>query len=440
MESLENRAHGAGDWLVPAAVGCVTGLVICLTLGDRVIPNADEGIYLQGGASVLRGALPYRDFFALTGPGNFWLVAALFQVFGVTLRSARLLTAFDISLMTGLSCWLVSRFAGRAMAVGTAVLVAAICLSSPGNAVVNHRWDSSAFALAAVCAGLYAMETLRHRAAALAGALAVLAAWITPSTGLVALVIIVRLGMERRTRELAPSCVGGAAWAALLPAVVLQYRHALIPMLESLYWAATNYSQANRSGYGAVFGGVAGLFAGAHGGQLPARVLLLTPFLLPALLPPLMAIAWLPALRNPWRPEVYLLLCGGALVGSAYPRWDLLHLLYVSPLFLVLAAVWLERARWGMGRAAIFLLLFIPAGAMCARSLMGDGAAVTLETPAGRVQVSREGALPLQMCLAHVRAGSSLFVFPYEPVFYFLTGGENPTRYPWLQPGMMSAE
>ncbi len=283
------------------------------------------------------------------------------------------------------------------------------------------------------------METLRHRAAALAGALAVLAAWITPSIALVAVVIIVRLGMERRTRELAPSCVGGAAWAALLPAAVLQYRHALIPMIESLYWAATNYSQANRSGYGAVFGGLAGLFAGVVGGQLPARILLLTPFLLPALLPPLMAIAWLPALRNPRRPEVYLLLCGGALVGSAYPRWDLLHLLYVSPLFLVLAAVWLERARWGMGRAAIFLLLFIPAGAMCARSLMGDDRAISLDTAAGRVRVSRDAASPLRMCLANVRAGSSLFVFPYEPVFYFLTGGENPTRYAWLQPGMMSA-
>jgi hypothetical protein len=43
------------------------------------------------------------------------------------------------------------------------------------------------------------------------------------------------------------------------------------------------------------------------------------------------------------------------------------------------------------------------------------------------------------MVLAHVSPGDSLFAFPYEPVYYFLTAGQNPTRYLWLQPGMMSS-
>ena len=38
----------------------------------------------------------------------------------------------------------------------------------------------------------------------------------------------------------------------------------------------------------------------------------------------------------------------------------------------------------------------------------------------------------------HVRPGNSLFVFPYFPTIYFLTKGVNPTRFSYLQPGLMT--
>ncbi|HEY1494502.1 MAG TPA: hypothetical protein VGF49_08155 [Candidatus Solibacter sp.] len=427
------------EWRAPIAIGCAAGLLIYLTLAGRVIPNADEGIYLQGGVNLLRGQIPYRDFFMLTGPGNLWLVAALLRLGGITLRTARVLPAFDISLMTALTFWLVSRFAGRAAALGTSVLLLAVCLSSPGNVVVNHRWDSSAFALAAVSAALFAMQTERRGAAALSGVLAVLAAWITPSTFLVAMVIAAWFLSDRRAWRLGQAYAAGAAACILVPAALMANQRAMLPMIESLYWTATHYSQANRSAYGAVFGGTAGLFAGAHGAQLAVRILLLAPFLLPALLPPLVTAAWLPAMRSPRRPEFFLLLCGGALVASAYPRWDLLHLLYVSPLFFVLAGLRIARGG-GQAQVALLLLLLIPAAAMCVHSLMGDGTEFALATPIGRIHLSKSEAPSIQMALSNIRPGDSLFVFPYEPFFYFLTGGQNPTRYLWLQPGMMSAE
>jgi hypothetical protein len=40
----------------------------------------------------------------------------------------------------------------------------------------------------------------------------------------------------------------------------------------------------------------------------------------------------------------------------------------------------------------------------------------------------------------YIQPGESLFVFPYLPIVYFLTGGRNPTRYSYLQPGMMTKE
>ena len=61
-------------------------------------------------------------------------------------------------------------------------------------------------------------------------------------------------------------------------------------------------------------------------------------------------------------------------------------------------------------------------------------------TPAGVVRVTLEDETVLKMVLGRVRPGDSLFVFPYFPTMYFLTHGVNPTRFSYLQPGLMTPE
>jgi hypothetical protein len=39
---------------------------------------------------------------------------------------------------------------------------------------------------------------------------------------------------------------------------------------------------------------------------------------------------------------------------------------------------------------------------------------------------------------AHLRPGDKLFVYPYQPLYTFLTATSNPTAYDFLQPGMHS--
>ena len=51
--------------------------------------DPDEGIVLQGADRVLRGEVPYRDFFSFYTPGSFYLVAALFKLFGNSFLVAR---------------------------------------------------------------------------------------------------------------------------------------------------------------------------------------------------------------------------------------------------------------------------------------------------------------------------------------------------------------
>ena len=69
----------------------------------------DEGIYLDGGLRVLHGQVPYKDFFSLTGPGTFALMAASFRVFGPTLAAARMPVVWDLAILTACLFWLVSK-------------------------------------------------------------------------------------------------------------------------------------------------------------------------------------------------------------------------------------------------------------------------------------------------------------------------------------------
>jgi hypothetical protein len=74
-------------------------LVFCLSAGfltltmDREINVYDEGIILTGAMRVAAGEIPHRDFYANYGPAQFYIVAALFKLFGPSVLIER---AWDV--------------------------------------------------------------------------------------------------------------------------------------------------------------------------------------------------------------------------------------------------------------------------------------------------------------------------------------------------------
>jgi hypothetical protein len=67
------------------------GQLAYLASGIGQVVNAyDEGFAVYGAARILAGDLPYRDFWAIYAPGQFYALAALYQVFGETLLTERL--------------------------------------------------------------------------------------------------------------------------------------------------------------------------------------------------------------------------------------------------------------------------------------------------------------------------------------------------------------
>ncbi len=57
---------------------------------NRDINIYDEGVAVYGAQRVISGELPYRDFWTMYPPGNFYLLAALLKIFGNTLATARI--------------------------------------------------------------------------------------------------------------------------------------------------------------------------------------------------------------------------------------------------------------------------------------------------------------------------------------------------------------
>jgi Dolichyl-phosphate-mannose-protein mannosyltransferase len=75
-------------WVQLAVFAAALGLLIA-TMPRDVRPY-DEGLILFGSARVQSGDIPYRDFYANYGPGQFYVLATLFKVFGPSVLVERL--------------------------------------------------------------------------------------------------------------------------------------------------------------------------------------------------------------------------------------------------------------------------------------------------------------------------------------------------------------
>ena len=134
---------------------------------DASVGPYDEGLMLFGADRVLRGDVPYRDFWTLYGPAGFYIEAALFRLFGETALVGRGLDTAIKAAIVGLTFLIVQRFGRRALGAAAAVLVL-------GLLIYLRNYGVPLFP--AVCASLLAVHALHdvaenssRRAALVAG-------------------------------------------------------------------------------------------------------------------------------------------------------------------------------------------------------------------------------------------------------------------------------
>lgn len=416
---------------IPLAIFLGTVLLLLWIFGDRLILGTnDEGIYLDAAERMLHGQKPYVDFFGYMTPGSFWMQLLAFQLLGVTLAAGRVLVILYVALECALIYWLVQRFASRSAAIVTALFFLAFQTADPNMLTAQHRWDSSALSLASIA---LCVAAGRGRLIA-SGVLIGCAALATPSVALVGVATLVWLRKRAGWYLLGASIAGAAAVAAL-------WLEGTLPaLLRQLQWLSRNYSAVNVMHYGAIIGGYGALFEGARAWDLAVRFCVVFCLALPAVLP-VVAIAGGAAFwfRHREATLLYLLLCTLALVASTYPRSDVAHLAYVAALPYAVTGILIYRLL--PARAAAWLAISIALwAAMFAWQTQLPWRLRLLHTPVGDVRASAEDAPVVEELLSQVRPHQSLFVYPYKPLLYFLTQAENPTRYPYLAPGMMAAE
>jgi 4-amino-4-deoxy-L-arabinose transferase-like glycosyltransferase len=427
---LERWLHAA-----PLAVFLGAALLLLWMFGNRLILGTnDEGIYLDAAERILHGQKPYVDFFGYMSPGSFWMQALAFRLFGVTLAAGRVLVILYVALECALIYWLVERFASRAAAIITALFFLVFQTADPSMLTAQHRWDSSAFALASIAICVGAPSGAGRRWLVVSGFLVTCAAVATPSVALVALVTLVWL------RKRAGWYLVGIAVAGTSAILTLWLTGILPAFLQQLHWLSRNYSSVNVMHYGAIIGGYRGLFEGAGAWDLPVRFGVVFCLALPAVLP-VVALAGGAAqwVRSRESVILYLLLSIIALVASTYPRSDVAHLAYVAALPYAVTGILMYRFLPARPRAWLAISITVWASVFVLQAQLPSRLR-PLHTPVGDVRASAEEAPVVEELLSRVRPHQSLFVYPYKPLLYFLTQAENPTRYPYLQPGLMTGE
>jgi hypothetical protein len=398
--------------------------------------DGDEGILVYGAVRIAHGQVFARDFFEVVGPGTFYWLALFFRLFGVTFVATRI-CLFITSLGTGLAMYFLSRRICRQYEVLPCILLAGTYFGSSWPAISHHA-DSSCFALlSVVCITVWQdrrKDGLLLAAGALAGATT---CFLQPKGMLLLASILLWLWMQRRRGSTSLSSLGAVTGGYIsvvgLMLVYFWSRHALWDLFyANVVWPSRNYSAVNVVPY------AQGIIhycwdhfviakSGFHWTIVTATVLI-TPFLFVAALP-----ALLPALaaryrRNALRPEILLYwLCGWALWLSEIHRKDIWHLVFGSPLLMILCIYYLQQYRAKVADLALQVLA-ISATCLAGFNLFLVLSAHPVATRVGSVALLKSDPA-LTLLQSKAAPGEEIFAYPYCAMYYFLSATTNPTRY-----------
>lgn len=418
--------------------------------------DPDEGIVLQGAERILRGEMPYRDFFTFYTPGSFYLLAGIFRVFGdsfIVARTSIAIAGAEFSLITYL---LARRVCSRQIA-----LLAAGLTMTTGAAyrfLVLHNWDATFFACLSVYAAVRLLESRKITWAFATGSLVALTILIEQSKGAglcVGLVIgysVLRLCGRIQAHRI--MSVGlGFVWPWMILLLYFGSRGALGAMLQDWLWPLHHYVKANNVFYGdqswSMDASDAILYTGAWWIRIWKYLAISPGFIVPVL--PLTAVAWLAystlRLRNgdsSGNREYYVAVSAtlsGLLLSVVIVRPDINHFMYLAPLWYV-ALAWILGAREIQSPVLQILRPYLIAFVCIAFGLMSfalilnvNGAHNRIQTRRGVVVTSTKDTV-VEYVQSHTAPGEDLLVYPYLPLYNYLSETRSPARFDFFQAGM----
>jgi hypothetical protein len=123
----------------PALVFLIAYLI--LFFGMSLRPNMyDEGIVLTAAMRVAAGQIQHRDFYAIYGPAQFYILAGLFKLFGESILVERLFDLFIRALLVASVYAIISSYCRKSIALFTAFVTLlwlfGLYYATAGNAVI----------------------------------------------------------------------------------------------------------------------------------------------------------------------------------------------------------------------------------------------------------------------------------------------------------------
>jgi hypothetical protein len=419
-------------WSVYLAIGTLAALYQ-LPFVRVLLRIGDEGILVDGAHRVLHGQIPSRDFFEQMGPGSFYWLAAFFRIFGESIETSR-----GLLLLTGVALTLLSLHCARRLSTSAALPVLFVTIVGipvcPGT---SHHWDGNLFALTAFATFLAWQHSRRPAALIATGVLTGVCCCILQQKGILmcgALVVTICLLERRHCWRFISILLISFALAPVAVCCFYLSQGALGDLIYANFlWPATHYEKVNRVQYAFGFDfywktcylACQSLFGSLL--AFLASVVITGPFLVVIALPGLLATA-IAVLRRRAFSKVLtpFWLCGAALWLSEMHRPDLGHLVFGCFIWFILLCALFGKVRFSHIPAFLLALSLIVWGSL---NLMSALQATTrIETRRG-VIYGFKGDPALAFLIAHTTRGEAAFVYPYSPIYYFLSGTENATRF-----------
>jgi hypothetical protein len=200
----------------------------------------DEGMALVYPELVQHGAVPYRDFETVYGPGNWWLLSGVYAVFG---------THIYVERTVGLLYRVVCLIAIFALARRWGLAVAGACMLLAGSILINTGpvalswWGAMACALSSLW--LLADSAMPWRcvgAGVIAGLAILFRVDVAPALCLAALPILWKLNWSCRLL-----LAGAAGVTAITPLLVVAYVVGVGPVLNDLFLLPVLHSSPARN-------------------------------------------------------------------------------------------------------------------------------------------------------------------------------------------------
>lgn len=459
-EAITIPEKSLADWGL-AALTFAGSLIYLLLLYRYTLLNGDEGIILQGAERILRGQVLYRDFFSFLTPGSYYWTALFFKLFGSSILVARAVLVVEGGFLSVLTYLLARRVCSRWSALLAAYFVTLVCL--PYRFLVLHNWESTLWAYFALYCAVWFLEKPHWAWSFATGFFVALTGLFEQSKGVglavglaAGLLIVLRKqrGPRRWNRQGITALAAGLSAPLVVTLIYFGLEHSLTQLLADCLWPLHQYSTINKAPFGFLVIDPAkrdGIYAGDWISRL-LTMLVTGPWYLVPLLPFSAACTLIYWATRAWRKGdssdkgAYYVLSSTTMVGLllavlATGRPDFTHLLYLAPLFFLTLA-WIMDGRdipsslLHAVKPPLVLVLFVSFTAFGLSLLWPPlNARHPLETRRGTLQTDGTDHV-LAYVQAHVAPGEKMLVYPYLPMYYYLTATHSPSRYEYLMPAM----